>query len=233
MSNVSYIPLAKAIPSDGVKNEENGLVSAPDSGRDTRAKEPNVCNECGKRLTNRGSLLRHIKLVHDEPCLQQCPECNIYVKQLGGHLRRQHSSEQPSVCNECGKRITNSESLKKHIERVHTETECICDECGKKFKNNQNLAGHIKNVHTESLCICDICSNEFKNAKYLREHVKTVHSLEQLCCDECGKTCANKIKLKMHQRAVHTLNDCKCEQCGKIYKNKDLLRKHTRYYHTS
>ncbi|KAG9340246.1 hypothetical protein JZ751_021687 [Albula glossodonta] len=87
---------------------------------------PFKCNQCGASFTQKGNLLRHIKLHSGEKPFK-CPFCNYACRRrdaLTGHLRT-HSVSSPIVgkpykCSYCGRSYKQQSSLEEHRERCHS-----------------------------------------------------------------------------------------------------------------
>ncbi|MGH0157637.1 UNVERIFIED_CONTAM: hypothetical protein FKN15_077700 [Acipenser sinensis] len=81
---------------------------------------PFQCNQCGASFTQKGNLLRHIKLHSGEKPFK-CPFCSYACRRrdaLAGHLRT-HSVGKPHKCNCCGRSYKQRASLEEHKERCH------------------------------------------------------------------------------------------------------------------
>ncbi|XP_034059923.1 zinc finger protein Helios [Gymnodraco acuticeps] len=99
--------------------------SEPDLTGDTGSRQPNGdrpfhCNQCGVSFTQKGNLLRHIKLHTGEKPFK-CPFCSYACRRrdaLSGHLRT-HSVGKPHKCNFCGRSYKQRTSLEEHKERCH------------------------------------------------------------------------------------------------------------------
>ncbi|KAG8124649.1 hypothetical protein E2320_019876 [Naja naja] len=81
---------------------------------------PFHCNQCGASFTQKGNLLRHIKLHSGEKPFK-CPFCSYACRRrdaLTGHLRT-HSVGKPHKCNYCGRSYKQRSSLEEHKERCH------------------------------------------------------------------------------------------------------------------
>ncbi|XP_037745881.1 DNA-binding protein Ikaros isoform X9 [Chelonia mydas] len=81
---------------------------------------PFHCSQCGASFTQKGNLLRHIKLHSGEKPFK-CHLCNYACRRrdaLTGHLRT-HSVGKPHKCGYCGRSYKQRSSLEEHKERCH------------------------------------------------------------------------------------------------------------------
>ncbi|KAJ8255213.1 hypothetical protein GJAV_G00202360 [Gymnothorax javanicus] len=109
---------------DSPNNMQDGGTGA-NGPSDASARLPNGerpfhCNQCGVAFTQKGNLLRHIKLHTGEKPFK-CPFCSYACRRrdaLTGHLRT-HSVGKPHKCNYCGRSYKQRTSLEEHKERCH------------------------------------------------------------------------------------------------------------------
>ncbi|XP_053714116.1 DNA-binding protein Ikaros-like isoform X4 [Synchiropus splendidus] len=92
---------------------------------DEGGERPFHCSQCGASFTQKGNLLRHIKLHSGEKPFK-CPMCSYACRRrdaLSGHLRT-HSVEKPFKCNHCSRSYKQRSSLEEHRDRCHVYMQC-------------------------------------------------------------------------------------------------------------
>uniref|UniRef100_A0A8D2PRW5 IKAROS family zinc finger 4 n=1 Tax=Zosterops lateralis melanops TaxID=1220523 RepID=A0A8D2PRW5_ZOSLA len=83
---------------------------------------PFQCQQCGASFTQKGNLLRHIKLHSGEKPFK-CPFCSYACRRrdaLSGHLRTHSGQCGPYKCSSCGRSYKQQSSLEEHRERCHS-----------------------------------------------------------------------------------------------------------------
>ena len=121
------------------------------NGREQKIEEPQTCIHCGKILSSKLILERHI--------------------------RRVHGNDKSHVCDECRKGFANKNDLKGHIDQSHSRK--VCDHCGKSLLNRFFLKKHLVFDHgiKKGAFICDFCPRTVFFVKTVYEkHVKEKHS---------------------------------------------------------
>ncbi|XP_015709835.1 DNA-binding protein Ikaros isoform X4 [Coturnix japonica] len=111
---------------------------------------PFQCNQCGASFTQKGNLLRHIKLHSGEKPFK-CHLCNYACRRrdaLTGHLRT-HSVGKPHKCGYCGRSYKQRSSLEEHKERCHNYLQTM--------SISSNLYSVIKEETNQSEMAEDLC----------------------------------------------------------------------------
>ncbi|XP_068114745.1 zinc finger protein 432-like [Hyperolius riggenbachi] len=150
-----------------------------------------------------------------------CSVCSRWfsdAESLMAHMK-EHSSEKPFSCPQCGVKFTRKENLLVH-QRIHPN---VCSECGKSFSKEDD-----KTVSTdEHPFLCTEC-RKLSVAKEEFERQQSENPVHFFPCSECGKCFPWKATLRIHQRIHLAKRPFICSKCGKGFTQKGGLLKHER-----
>ena len=145
------------------------------------------CSKCSKHLAV-GSILRHMKTVHDQAIGKRWP------------------------CENCGKilqteiRLNQHQAL--HSEQVNENQQYYCDDCPYRTIVKAYLTDHVRLMHKKVgngmfMCVTGSCSSKprtYPNLQRLEKH-KTCHM--NMKCGSCDKVFSAKRNLNRHKKNVH------------------------------
>jgi len=193
----------------------NTTTSSPNTAKSNDQKAELICKICGKKLSDKKNLKKHIDVVHF-------------------NIRRHH-------CNVCiDKRFITRSDLQIHIEGVHNQQKFICDQCGQALSTRQGLRQHsLIHVEDSKSIQCQRCEKKFRHLSTYRKHISRVHDFHpdrRLPCQYCGKLYNHKEGLIRHVKKYHSLAfgstpEHSCKDCGKSFVYRYDLNKHTKSFH--
>ncbi|CAH8829643.1 unnamed protein product [Trichobilharzia szidati] len=169
-----------------------------------------ACALCGKVVSTKHGMARHLKIVHEG--LEECK------------------------CDSCGRKFTTKFALHRHIRRVHegiSELVLPCACCGKKFSAKHGLERHMRLIHESAeLCICPLCNRSFSTKFAFNRHTKTVHSDSISLCSPCNMIFPSKFALLEHNLTVHNTSKVfACHECLKCFPDTESRRNHEQNEH--
>ena len=113
-----------------------------------------------------------------------------------------------------------------------SDNSSICDQCGKSFSNVYTLSAHKKQVHDKIKSFkCEICYTAFATKYKLKRHFAGVHSeVRNFICEICSNAFKTRDMLKKHERQ-HFKSSFKCDLCNLVFKFKSGYDYHCQQKH--
>ena len=124
----------------------------------------------------KGSLIRHIKSVHEE------------VKYSSPH---------------CDYQATAKGNLKAHVQSVHEGVKHFCPHCDYQATTKSYLKAHVQSVHEGVKYSCPHCDYQATTKGHLKTHMHSVHDGTKHSCPHCDYQATAKGNLKAHVQFVH------------------------------
>lgn len=213
---------------------------------------PYPCQTCEQRFLNHYHLLKHLKLIHDDPSIEICTLCpeTIYKryvpkKEIKEHINKYHQeTPEPTeeaeptnnktsyICNICNNLFGNINEWKSH--QCAFSATFKCDECEKYFRNDQELNEH-KSSHSKLKLKLIRCSNSNSYMTSTSRPQRRNSFVNQLMCRTCTKCFSTKEDLeehiKTHDSSSENGTTFNCTLCDKTYMYKFSLNKHIKNHH--
>ena len=196
------------------------------------------CEICGKILSRKDILNRHIASVHKK-IKYPCPHCSYIANRkdyLKRHINEVHLNLRTYICEFCGERFNQSGTMNRHIVTVHKkEKNYECHDCDSVFSRKDQLQRHIRAVHLNLRPhICKECGAAFKLPDHLKQHMISIHTNQRnYICEECGFAFKLSQHLKDHIRVVHENHrPYACEECDSSFPHARDLKLHIIAMHT-
>ena len=172
-----------------------------------------ICPGCKKEYSTPKLMRRHFKKEHDEEGRK-----NFHVEQM---------------CNICGSKQKNADSLRHHLQNIHGDKKFACDKCGFATRKREALRVHISSIHENERFFCDQCNASFISKSSLNKHIKTMHeTTEKYKCTECDFETRHKAHLQTHLNRIHLKQRYNCDVCSAEYScrynfSQHMLKKHS------
>ena len=155
------------------------------------------CDQCDKKYSSQGALLKHTKAKHEGILKYECSYCEYKTSRaydLSKHVKRMHEFEninEQHECSDCDYKTRWACDLSKHVKTVHEyddESKGIlqhkCSDCEYITSRAYNLSSHVKRVHEcESInkptVTCDKCKQQFSTEYRLNTHICRIYPTKQ------------------------------------------------------
>ncbi|XP_074657221.1 uncharacterized protein LOC141910385 [Tubulanus polymorphus] len=199
------------------------------------------CEEPGCHYTcfQKCSLKAHkIKHQRDKPFVcQECGRCLKTRQSLVMHVDKVHKRIRPYMCEICGHSFARKCEIRAHV-RQHTTEKLQCDHCNYNTMNKYSMISHMLSRHNiqvrenERLYHCPMCDYKTMREKHLTNHINSHLNVRNFTCADCGKSFVSANSLRGHTNWVHSEKRYRCEFCSYRGGSLSNLKQHVRIMHT-
>ena len=146
--------------------------------------------------------MHNTKTFHCDKCDHVANSSNLLIS----HKGKAHRVKQEYPCSICAKVYYWKETLKRHMDRVHSGKPKVkqCGMCEKVYSQQGALNWHIKFKHREVRIPCNQCDLTFSNLSALCRHKNIIHMGKTFQCNICPKKYSTKQDLERHIESKHT-----------------------------
>lgn len=177
------------------------------------------CGICGKSLSHKCSLRRHLTIVH--------------------------STRRSIICTACVRVFSSAEEQNKHTAECMwkkpnpdlnlKEVTFECYICKVSFKTKAKIRDHMRWKHDPNVKTfnCQICGLKFFTKWLLRGHLNRVHlNVRNFVCSICGHSCKTKDQLISHENCHTSETTFKCtfEGCNRQFRSRSAKTDHIRLH---
>nr|NP_001071971.1 zinc finger protein [Ciona intestinalis]BAE06789.1 zinc finger protein [Ciona intestinalis] len=186
------------------KSSFKSLSSLTAHVRRHNAKQPYVCDVCGKRFNSKFNATRHER-THTGVKPFKCPICPSRFTEAGSitaHLRT-HTGEKPFQCQFCGKSFSQKGPLQTHLLLHNGSRPYLCEICGKSFNQKTNLKAHEARHSGLKHHTCTVCAMSFQYKSDLHRHMLKHSGDRPYQCRLCSFTFTRLQYLRDHMHKIH------------------------------
>ncbi|XP_053676731.1 zinc finger protein 184-like [Anopheles nili] len=200
--------------------------------------EVHVCGICQAQFPDATYIRQHLYFHQDSFfCIYECNVMFVSFLRMTRHFQRKHLQwpscakksavrEGEHQCKQCGKILTNTDSLKNHLKNHFRPRKYVCTVCKKCFTQKSDLMIHCR-IHTdERPYSCNLCSKKFRTTSHRRDHMFTHEVENKFECDICHKLFKAKRILAGHRRLHTGEKPHRCEICPKSFSRRQHLKLH-------
>ena len=202
--------LETKICADMEEHRRNGHIHNTEEPELTERESVVICGICAKGFENETEFENHCQN-HKTEEVHECVNCSETFSSafdLRRHEKSKHGNISRTtfeICPFCKLESKNLDTLKTHIESIHTRKPSTSDNIQDEIsigKNERNFGEHIQSEHVKPKQIepfpCQICGLVFVDFTLLQEHVKQVHTVEEHSCKFCKFSTSNRDDIQSH-----------------------------------
>ena len=196
-----------------LRNENSKKSEKSEKAEKKKMPKPFSCEICGKNLTTKQNVVKHMAFAHDGPKPYNCSKCGkkFAIKfDLDEHLKCKKNNCYKGVIEEKSAKVNKNNNIHhkprtakpklavKNTPEVSEDSAKIheCPKCGKKFEKLMSMKGHVLRSST--------CREEIlKNPEGLQFTAPVDDSLKKYGCIACDRKFGTKMNVRVHIQKKH------------------------------
>lgn len=232
---------------DSDESEQTDLNKVPEGPKNEKPLNPEAISEDLQKLQ---TMILQLNDINTTKVSTNCTICNKDFENrfyFQAHMMSEHSllvdaelekppiepessSNNNTMCDVCGKELSNVEELSRHVVEFHSNNITVNNSIteGNKDENSDynsvekisrtsiSSTGHIPERRvsmniTPTSSYCEICNKELCNKYFMKTHMQRMHGIEiengaqigGVVCDICNKELCSKYFLRVHKHNTH------------------------------
>ncbi|XP_074645968.1 uncharacterized protein LOC141902222 [Tubulanus polymorphus] len=185
------------------------------------------CNVCGKKFTRKAHLKRHLR-IHAPLKPFKCNICDYRGCEKSDLTKHMLVHEAPQhVCEVCGKPFRHIKNKELHVKRHKGQRDFKCGLCEFYGYTFTDIRKHIERIHSESRVldlVCDRCGNIFKSEEGMKEHGCDMNLVDFSSSDTAFQNVASQQIIMQGDNVVMTDETCIALDDGRVIDATELAR---------
>ena len=174
-----------------------------------RKNKDHACPQCDFRASEKTTIRRHVRVVHEKLKRFKCPHCDLekFARyHLVRHISAVHDNVKAFRCGLCDYEGATAASVRIHGRSVHERIRPFkCPICPQTASHENAIAVHVRVVHQKlKEFVCHVCARALGSNQGLQRHLIAFHTVkETFKCPHCDFSTVYRGGFRSHMRNKH------------------------------